>query len=489
MNQTTKRPPIVTIMGHVDHGKTSLLDALAKTDRAAKEEGGITQGLAAFSVNHKERPMTFIDTPGHEAFLSMRRRGGQMADVILLVIDSVEGVKPQTQEALNHLRQSQAQPIVVLTKADLPGANPDVIKRQLADNGLLVEGWGGDVPVMSTSIKDLTGLEKLLDLILLVTDLYELKGTAAGSLEAIVVESLLDRKRGPLSLVVIRSGALSLGQEIYSGEGQTAAVGKIRGFLTGDGRALTTLTAGQAAWVLGFNKPPPVGQPLKIGKEEIVSRPPLVPIQGLPPRPDFTRPEKGPEKLRVVLKAQTWGSLEALTQALTQSPELAEKIEIFSSGVSDINESDVKLAREARALVVGFRVRLLDSAKKIADDFGLVVNLYDVIYKLLADLKLASQSFDIWRKQAARPEAEVLKIFTLPSGDLVIGGVVRSGAFRVNQLVHVSRQGQELFQSRVKNLKIGKNKVEKVTAGLECGFLLEEKHQAAEIKSGDLLSA
>lgn len=482
----TSRPPIVTIMGHVDHGKTSLLDALANTNVAAKEVGEITQGISAFTVNFEGKKITFIDTPGHEAFMAMRARGSQTADIVLLVVSAVEGVKPQTQESIDHIKNSSVDPILVITKMDLPEANPEKVKRQLAENGFVVEGLGGQIPVAQVSIKDKESLKKLLELILLVADLKERAGSNEGDLEAVVIESLLDRKKGPLALVVVRDGHLGLGQEVYT----PTVAGKVRSLINNQGLKLNEVLVGEAGWIMGLNKAPKVGQVLHSGKSAAVL--------DSEPKTGGTREAKFPpasdEKivginLKIILKAETLGSLEAITAALAQLPQGTEgKIQIIAAGVGDINESDIYLAKTTGAIAIGFKVRILGSSLDLAKEREVEVQTYDLIYKLLEEVKLGLLGLNQWTKRKGPAQAQVKKIFTLPSGDKILGCLVVNGTFREGQNVVLMHAEVELFKTSIKNIKIAKTNVEKVTLNNECGFLLSAK-DVSSVSIGDEMLA
>ncbi|MCL5003829.1 MAG: GTP-binding protein [Patescibacteria group bacterium] len=471
-----KRPPIVTIMGHVDHGKTSLLDALAKTALAQKEEGGITQSISAHALIYKGRKITFVDTPGHEAFLSMRRRGGKMADIVLLVVAATEGVKPQTQEALAHIRETKPYVVAVITKTDLPESNPEKVKRQLAENGLQLEGWGGEVPVVETSIKNEESLKKLLDLILLITDVSDFAGSQSGPLEGFVVESLLDRHKGPLSLVLLRSGKLNLGDIIYVG--QTS--GKIKNLTDDRGQILNSFGAGEAAWVMGLKEAAVPGEPVSL----------VLADAGMAKKADedSTSVSKIPAAktvLKIILKADSLGSLEALRESIGRLGSLESRLEIVRAAVGDINDSDIYLARDTQSLAVGFRVRILGSARDLADQYELEVRTYEVIYKLLEELQLGLSGLLAWKKERAKPSALVLKIFELPSGDKVLGCKIKNGTFKISQNILVKRGEEELFRSSIKNLKIGKEKADKAAAPAECGLLLSADLSSADLREGD----
>lgn len=470
----------MTVMGHVDHGKTSLLDVIARTDVVSKEVGGITQGISAFTVTYGGRRITFVDTPGHEAFLAMRRRGGKVADIILLIVAGSEGVKPQTQEAIAHLKESSAIPIAVITKMDLPEANPEKIKRQLAENGVLVEGLGGQIPVALVSIKDPESIKKLLDLILLVTDLNEILGSVDEELEAVVVESLVDRKKGPLALVAVRRGKLSLGQEVHT----ITATGRIRNLMSNHGEPIFELPCGEAAWVMGFSQAPKVGEGVLFGKTEEPAPKTAVTTARAEREVPGKKEEGRAENLNVILKADTLGSLEALESGLLAISQTGGKVDIVASGIGDVNNSDVYLAKDSGAVIIAFKVRTLGSAAELARDKEVEIQTYEIIYKLLDDAKLALSGLSQWTKREGKPGAEVIKIFELPSGDRVLGCKVKRGTLREGQNVVVKKGEEELFKSSIKNIKIGKQSVEKASAPNECGLLLKASDVSA-VESGD----
>lgn len=482
--ENVKRPPIVTVMGHVDHGKTSLLDTIAKTNIASKEVGGITQGISAFTVSYEGRKITFIDTPGHEAFLSMRKRGGKIADIILLVIAGPEGVKPQTQEAIAHIKDSQAAPIVVITKMDLPEVSAERIKRQLAENGVLVEGLGGEIPVAEVSIRDENSIKKLLDLILLSTDLTGLPGSSEGVLEAVVVESLMDRQKGPMALCVVRSGKLITGQDIHT----LTVSSRIRGLASNAGMAILQIGAGEAGWVMGFNKVPKVGEQVLAGKldDSIKTKATNIPTGRQAPLPKEVNKEA--TNLKMILKADTLGSLEAIEASLAQILQGQGSVEVVASGVGDINDGDIYLAKDSEAPVIGFKVRTLGSAVELARERGVEIQTYEIIYKLLEDLKLGLSGLNQRKKKISKPTAEILKIFELPSGDKVLGSKVESGTLREGQNVLVKRGEDDLFKSSIKNIKIGRKSVDKVSAPNECGLLLLAK-DVSSVVPGDKVIA
>lgn len=455
-------PPVITVMGHVDHGKTTLLDTIRNSHVAAKESGGITQHIGSYTIESQGKKITFIDTPGHEAFSAMRSRGGKVADIVVLVIDVSEGVMPQTLEALESALSYKAPIIVALNKIDLPGANPNMVKGQLAKSGLLVEGYGGDTVVVEISAKTGQNIDSLLEMILLTAQLNPPKGRRDLPLEAYVIESKLDRRRGPVASVVVKSGKISLGNEISTG----ATSGKVKQILDDKGERLSEVGPGQSVEVLGFNGVPAVGESVKIGKSTVLEQKVSLP-SGVPLPFDVEGP-----RLKVILKADVMGSLEALKTSLNHLPLFNSQASVIFSGVGDVSDSDVNLAKAVSAVIFAFRVKTIDSAMQMAESLSVEIRSYQVIYKLTEDVEKALEGISAWKKSEGPGQALVLKIFPLNSGDRIFGCRVLQGSLRTGDRVKITREGAEIDKARIKNLKIGKEKVDRVIAEKECGVLL-----------------
>lgn len=474
-NSPATRPPVITILGHVDHGKTSLLDAIRETNVAAREAGGITQHTAAYQIVHKDRKLTFIDTPGHAAFSEMRARGGKIADIIILVVSVPDGVQPQTIEAISHAKAAGVPIVVALNKIDLPGAkeNLDQVKKQLAEQNLLLESWGGDVVSVEVSAKTKQGLPELLDILLLLADMAELKIDPAAAFEGVVVESRLDNKKGLLAQVICRSGRLTAGQKIYLGSLES----KVRALLNDRGEVVDEVLAGDPVTILGFTSLPAVGTVVTgLPKAEVdIKKPTISPVVAA----------EGVTTLSVVLKSDTQGTLEALSSALVKLAKPDRQVVIINKGLGDVSDSDLLLASGSNAMVLGFNVKMNDSVAIKAHDLKVTVKTYPIIYEMLEAVEkiLAEQSLPAEDK--VRGRAEVIALFPLPSGDIIAGCKVTKGRFKTGEKVRILRQDvtEPVYTGHLKNIKEGKKEVQLITAGKECGLLL--KPLFPDLQKGD----
>jgi len=460
------RPPVITVMGHIDHGKTTLLDALRQSNIAAKESGGITQHIGAYQVNHQGRKLTFIDTPGHAAFAAMRSRGAQATDLVVLVIDAVESVKPQTKECLDHINHAKVPFLVAINKIDLPNAVPDIVKKDLADAGVLVEGYGGDIVAVPISAKTKKGLDQLLEMILLLADMQALQADPQAPLSAVIIESSLDQKRGPLATIIVKNGTLKIGDNLQAEN----TFGKVRALFDEQAKHLKTVLPGQPAQVLGFKQVPPVGS-------QVTSQPPS---QTPTPSPSTTKTPPPPEadkdakdaqetktdlkKLKIILRADVAGTLEAITQ------NLSDEVTLISSGVGDVNESDVLLAQSTGATIIAFRVKSTATAKQLADTEAILIKTYSLIHELLDDLqqqilKLLEPTID----EKVLGEAKIIAQFTV-KGQAIAGCQVESGKFTVGDLIHLQRGKDQLADSKIKSIHQAKQAVDKAKKGDQCGL-------------------
>ncbi len=476
------RPPVVVILGHIDHGKTTLLDCIRRTRVAAKEAGGITQKIGAYQVEleakdkqPRARKITFIDTPGHEAFSRMRQRGAGVADLAVLVVAADDGVKPQTVEAIAHAKAAGIPLVVALNKIDL--ASPqDVtkVKGQLAKEGVLSEDQGGKVPVVSVSAKTGQGVPELLEMISLVADLLEIKEEKEAGLEAVVIESLLSSQQGPLATVVVKKGVLRVGDPVFAG----AVSGRVKALVNDLGGRIAEAGPGDPAQVLGFSAVPPVGAvvssqlPVASSKEtkesELVS----------PPVTQST----GTTSLNVVLRADTQGALEAIVSALDGLNKEGKGVNLLLKSVGPIGDADVRLASTTKGVVLGFNVPIGPSAQKLADDFGVGVRSFPIIYELLEVAEKLVSGAKALEEEEKNPEAEVLAVFTLRSGDIVAGARALNGKIKYRDRVRVTRSEEEVHQGKVRGLKIGKDEVSEVKAGQEAGILVKP---VFEFRKGD----
>ncbi len=480
--ETKLRPPIVTVMGHVDHGKTSLLDYIRKTNYARRETGGITQSIGAYqaeiTVDGQPEKITFIDTPGHAAFAQMRARGAQVTDLAVLVVAADEGVKEQTRECLEHIKAAGVPFIVAINKIDLPTADPDKVKAQLAEVGYPPEEYGGKIPTVAVSAKTGAGIPDLLELIVLMGKMLELAGGMNDSLEAVVLESRKDPRRGAVATVIVKTGHLEPRQTVYLGQ---EAV-KIRALQAENGQALQWVEPGQPTEVLGFVEPPPVGailtsQPRNVsagkkGKLAIKARTKDDLLALLVEQP------KEEKKLKIILRADTRGSLEAVERNLPIG------VEIVAEGIGAINESDVFLAQTSQAQIYGFRTKIDLAAEKEARQHKIFWRTFSLIYELLEMMEKETRQLQqpgVAKEITGR--AEILQIFPY-NNQKVAGCRVTKGKINKQWRVHLLREGKELGEARIKSLRRGKQPVDEVSEGNECGLLLSPQ---LDFQVGDVL--
>ncbi len=460
MPKKITRPPIITVMGHIDHGKTTLLDTLRQSNQAAQESGGITQHIGAYQINHQGRKLTFIDTPGHAAFTAMRSRGAQVTDLVILVIDAVESVKPQTKECLDHIRAAKVPFLVAINKIDLPNASPDIVKKDLADADILVEGFGGDIVCVPVSAKTKKGLDQLLEMLLLLADMQKIQADPQASLQAVIIESSLDQKRGPLATIIVKNGTLKIGDNLQAKD----TLGKVKALFDASGKKLIQVLPGQPAQVLGFKQVPPVGSQVTSSES-----PSLPPPSESPPKTSLPETDTNVKKLKIILKADVVGTLEAITQ------NLGDEINLISSGVGEVTESDVLLAESTTATILAFRVKIISAAKKLADTEAILIKSYSLIHELLDDvqqqiLKLLEPTID----EKITGEAKVIAEFTV-KGQHIIGCQIESGKLTVGDSVHLQRGKDQIADSKIKSIHQGKDSIDKAKKGEECGILLSSQ--------------
>ena len=467
------RPPVVTIMGHVDHGKTSILDALRKSNIAAKETGAITQHTGAYQIttttSDGDRAITFIDTPGHAAFAQMRARGGIIADIIILVVAADDGVKEQTREAIQHAQAADVPIIVAINKMDLATADPDQVKQGLLKEGLAVEGLGGDIVTVPLSAKTGDGLQDLLDMIILTADLAALTGVAEDPFEGIVVEAHLDKTRGAMATVIVRAGTLSVGDVIYDG----IIKGKVRALHNDRGEAVTRALPGDPVVVLGLKQVPAVGGMVTdAAVDSAESR-------------DTTRElDDEKETLSILVKADTQGTLEAVVASVEQIENEGAQAVVIHTGVGAVSDADVLMASSSHAIILGFNVRVSEASRALAESHKLRIFTYDLIYKLVEDVERMLVALEESDDYAGKGLGIVLQSFTLPSGDQIAGIQVTHGALRRKDKVRVIRGEEEVYRGVIKQLRTGKEQINKVGAGSECGALLTPPFAPAE---GDVI--
>ncbi len=473
---TNTRPPIVAILGHVDHGKTTLLDYIRSSHVAAKEAGGITQSIGAYQAvfrpkgdpahgGGKDHTLTFIDTPGHAAFAKMRSRGASVADVAVLVVAADDGVMPQTVESIKYIQAAGIPFVVAINKTDKPQANPELPKAQLTEHQVFVEGYGGNTPFVLISGKTGAGVDQLLETILLLAELEELKNDPQGELSAPIIESKLDMKRGVLVSAIIKSGTLKTSDSVYVGTVPT----KIRSIISYAGTQIPEATPGTPVQLLGFNTPPQVGQ-------TITSTP-----QDHDPSPLTQDPSSTPaNRLKLIVRADSLGSLEALKGSFT------EELQVIESGTGDVSESDVLLARTTGALILAFAVRVPNSVSKLAELEGVVIKSYKIIYELLEYLeKKVLRLMEPTIDEETLGTGVILKVFDI-NGDHIGGTRVDTGKLSVGDTVHIKRGTDVNKEARIKSIKTGKTELKEIEAGKECGILFSPN---LDIREKDVIIA
>jgi translation initiation factor IF-2 len=454
----SSRPPIVVVLGHVDHGKTTLLDKIRSSNVAAREAGGITQHIGAYQVEvtTKEGPrkITFIDTPGHAAFAEMRSRGARVADIAVLVVSGEEGVKPQTIESLKFIQEAKIAYLVAVTKIDLSNVDLAKVKNELVRAGVPLEGFGGDVVVVPLSAKTGKGMDDLLEMILLTAEMAELKGDTRAPLEAVVIESKLDSNSGPLATVVVRNGSLKLGSDIFAG----GTSGRIRAMLNEFQKPVKEALPGQAVEILGFKQAPAVGEKLSLG-QSAATGPIVCPV-------DLNHLDEAEAKqLRVILKADTLGTLEAISKILSS------EILILKAEPGNINESDINQAAACAAQIVGFNVKAGGSVKKLAETEKVRILHFSTIYQLAEALQ--KSAYDLLNPEPVEEElghAEIIAEFLIDKKEKIAGAKVKDGQITKANPIHLLRGDKIIATGRVKSLKKGKIESEKAITGEEFGI-------------------
>ena len=491
-----KRPPIVTVMGHVDHGKTSLLDAIRATRVTEGEAGGITQHIGAYQVEKNGEKMTFIDTPGHAAFTSMRARGAQVTDIAILVVAADDGVMPQTIEAIAHSKAAGVPIIVAVNKIDKEGANPDRVMQQLTEYELIPEDWGGETIFCKVSAITKEGLDNLLEMILLVSEMLELKANPDRLADGFVIEAQLDKGRGPVATLLVRQGTLNVGDVVVSGQ----SVGKVRAMVDESGNKVDSAPPATPVEVLGLNTVPKAGDIFQsvedekfardiveqrsiVEKEEHVSKSRKVTLEDL-----FKNFEEGQKKeLNLIIKGDVQGSVEALSQSLMNLNTDEVKVSIIHSGVGAITETDVILASASNAIIIGFNVRPDSNAKKVAAQEEVDVKLYRIIYEAIDDVRAAmSGLLEPEIREVELGVAEVRDTFKVPKAGTIAGCYVTSGKITSTANVRIVRDGVIIFDGKLSSLRRFKDDAKEVASGFECGIGFEKFN---DMKEGDVIEA
>lgn len=485
------RPPIVTILGHVDHGKTTLLDTIRRTKVAEQESGGITQHITAYQVKVKNKTITFVDTPGHEAFQKMRARGAGIADIAIIIVAADDGVKPQTKEVLDNVKQSGLPFIVCLNKIDKPEANADKVKGQLAEEGVLVEGWGGNVPIVAISAKENRNIDELLETVLLVADIEDFRADFSAPGIGLVLESHLDKKRGPVSTVIIKNGSIKKGDSVIAGR----AFGKIRLLEDFRGKEASEATPSMPITILGLSRLPAAGRVMKAvapdkallkQQKKSWSKGKSIGRTSVLKRIEQSLETEKYKKLNVVIKADTRGSLEALEQILNNLVVEDVVVKIIQAGAGQINESDVLLSKISRGLLYGFRVNSSITAKETAEKEGIKPRFFDVIYHLVEDLEQEMRKIiTIQEVREDHGKMKVLAIFRTGKHDMIVGGRVTKGKLTKGDLLEVTRGEDQIGQGKLAQMKKGKDEVNDCAEGEECGITFESDGALPKIQVGD----
>jgi len=488
------RPPVVTILGHVDHGKTTLLDAIRETNVAGGEEGGITQHVGAYQVEHQGKKITFLDTPGHAAFTSMRARGAQGADIVILVVAADDGVMPQTREAANHAKAARVPIVVALNKMDMPSANPELAKKQLSEIGLVPDEWDGDTIVVPVSATKKQGLDDLMEAILLVADNKNIKANPKGKVLGTVVEGEVDRFRGVMATLLLQNGTIKVGDTIMAGK----AHGRIKAMFDFRGNRIEKAGPSTPIMVMGLNDVPNAGDVFRVVESEKEARALAAvmeneqKISGVTPKLSledlFEKMQAGEEQeLRLIVKADVQGSLEPVVNSLKElgdkQPEVS--INILHQETGNISESDVMLATASDAIVIGFAVEADNAAERLAEKEGVSIRSYTIIYRLIEDVDKAIKGMlapELVEKNIGR--AKVLATFAVSRFKVAAGCRVIDGEIRRNGRMRVIRNDQVLFEGEIGSLKREKDDVREVREGFECGIALKNFH---EFEEGDLL--
>ncbi len=488
------RTPVVTVMGHVDHGKTSLLDAIRETDTLAGEAGGITQHIGASQVNVDGRRIVFIDTPGHAAFTRMRARGAKVTDVVVLVVAADDGVMPQTLEAIDHARAAKVPILVAVNKIDKPDAMPERVKKQLADRGLMPEDWGGETVMVEVSAKEKTNLKQFLEMVLLVSDLQELRATPTLPARGVVLEARLDRGRGPVATVLVQDGTLRSGDPFIVG----SVFGKVRAMFDDHGRPIKEAAPATPVEVLGLNALPEAGDQFQVVADEVKAkqvasfREQKMREAALAASARMTldhlheQLEAGTVKeLPLILKADVHGSVEALCEQLERLSSEQVRIKIVHSGVGGISETDVLLASASNAVVIGFNVRPERKATAMAQQESVDIRLHNVIYEILDEIRLAATGLlEPTIKETILGRVEVRETFRIPRVGMVAGCYVLEGKIMRDADVRVLRDNVVIYQSKVSSLRRFKDDAKEVQAGYECGATVSN---FSDVKVGDIL--
>jgi translation initiation factor IF-2 len=489
------RPPVVTILGHVDHGKTSLLDSIRNAHVADREVGGITQHIGAYQVEYEGQKITFLDTPGHEAFTSIRSRGARVTDIAILVVAADDGIMPQTEEAIDHARAAEVPIVVAINKMDLPGADPERVKRQLSQHNLLVEDWGGDIISVPVSARTGDGIDDLLANLLIVAEISELKANPHRPASGVVIEAKLDRKRGPMATVLVQSGTLSVGDHVVAG----TSWGRVKAIANDRGSAVKEVVPGAPAELLGFGTLPDAGDVMTVMPNERTSRAlahererakssQQSQVRALTLEEVVKQIDAGDIKeLNLVLKADVQGSVEAVRQSLERLTEAEARVRILHAGSGNVTESDILLASASDAIIVGFSVGNEIGVERVAERMGVQIRHYGIIYQMIDDISQALHGMlEPAYTDVIIGEAEVREIFSARRSVKIAGCRVVDGRIPRGASIRVMREGAVLEETNIASLRHFRDEVNEITNGMDCGILLEDFY---DFELGDILQA
>jgi translation initiation factor IF-2 len=493
-NNLVPRSPVVTIMGHVDHGKTSLLDYIRESNIVSGEHGGITQHIGAYAVEFKGRSITFLDTPGHEAFTAMRARGAQATDIVILVVAADDGVQNQTIEAINHARAANVPIVVAVNKIDKPTANSDIVKQQLSQHGILVESWGGKYQSAEISAKSGKGVDNLLDLVLLEADLLDLKANPNRHARGVIIEAELDKGKGPVATVLVQNGTLSIGDAFLAGQ----YYGRVRAMYDERGRRIQSAPPSTPVRVVGFSGVPAAGDTLVVMESEREAKEISLKRQQIKREHEFRKTrhvtldqiakqikEGGVKELRIIVKGDVDGSVEALSDSLLKLSTNEVTVNVLHKAVGGISESDVLLAAASDAIIIGFNVRASQQARAVAEREDVDIRNYKIIYDAVNDVKAALEGLlEPEISEQITGTAEVRRTFRISRVGTVAGCYVQSGKIVRSDNIRLYRDDKLIFDGKIASLKRVKDDVREVAAGFECGMSLESYD---DIHEGDVL--
>lgn len=476
-NNLISRPPVVVIMGHVDHGKSSILEAIKDLRITAKESGGITQHIGAYEIEEKGKMITFIDTPGHEAFSAMRMRGAKVADIAILVVAAEEGLKPQTKEAIEHIKKAGIPMIVAINKIDKSTAEPEKVKRELISQDVVVEDMGGKIPSVEVSAKTKKGIDHLLEIIALISEMEELKADISVPAEGVVIESYLDSSKGPVATIILEKGTIKRGDFIGTG----SVSGKAKGFENFLGKSIDSAEPSVPVMILGFDNVPAVGETIRMYKSQDEWKKEEIKIE-----PEVLDILEGQKVVNILLKSDVFGSLEAISEVLKTLPQDKAVLRILKAEVGDVNDADVKLAKAANAKIICFRVKATNSALKLAEKEKVTIINFNIIYEIAQAVRnLLEKSLGSETSRTDLGKVKILAFYKAEKGRQIVGGKVIGGVVRRGAFAEILRNEEIMGKGKIVSLQKDKKEAAEVDKRNECGMLFEGD---AKIEEGDVLN-